>query len=610
MKAVREWRENRTASGGVTIGRRLLVLAAVYVVVACGGSGGEGVREASEDSAAPDGSVSADIRGGKLGEGDCVVGVHDYRTAVGIDPATAPGVESVTIVPCSDEWQHRVVTVFEVADADRYPGTQGFAGEAASRCGDDAAATLHPTPESWDRGDRTIVCLAPAPPPATAHASTSATTVPTGTSTTVQRFGDGIEVTLSATDVEELIAPSIAMVETEVGAGTGLLLEGGYVLANRRAVWPYTTARVVFPDGTELEDVPVVGWDSFGDLAVLGPVSVPARPLALGDGEDLSPGSSVFTVEARYPSETDPTLQVYVTEGTFTRSHEWGSHGLTLLQTYMQDLGSAGALVNANGEVIGISRWRDGLVATSAADAARIVEALTGQEAALARSQRVHSPGVGDFEFDVELANRWDQRAFTFTAAPGTIVAASIDGAADGQLTISTHLGAHPPIDESTSGVESGSVQVLLDGIHYLEVSTAPDGPAIFPTTFTVTSSSRLQPLADPDDGQHLAVGEIVGGVIDYRGDIDWYTIDLDEGDTVVLWTDSIDFDTVIFVENPQADFEDIVFDFDSGRTRFWRALNAELTYTAPAGGRFTIAVMPGAEGVGGYFLGVKAVEG
>ena len=174
----------------------------------------------------------------------------------------------------------------------------------------------------------------------------------------------------------------------------------------------------------------------------------------------------------------------------------------------------------------------------------------------------------------------------------------------------STNACCEVPVNESLSGVESGSVQVPIDGIHYLEVSTALDGPAIF----TVKSSSRLQPFEDSDDGQHLVVGDVVGGVIDYYGDIDWYTIDLNEGDTVVVWTDAIDTDTAIYVDYPQADIENIVYDHDSGSTWFWRALNAELIYTAPASGQFIIAVAGAGAGedwgIGGYFLAVEAVEG
>ena len=249
---------------------------------------------------------------------------------------------------------------------------------------------------------------------------------------------------------------------------------------------------------------------------------------------------------------------------------------------------------------MGIQRSRF-LVVTSAADAAPIVELLIQQETVPAWSETRRSPGLGEFELDVEL-NRWDNRAFTFVADVGSIVEASIDGTADGVLAISSPLGVHLEADDSYSGVESGTVEILSEGVHYLHASTVFDGPA----TFTVTSSSRLQPLEDPDDGQHLSVGDIVGGVIGHLSDIDWYTIDLDEGETVVIWTDAITTDTAVLVDYPQADITNMAYDDDSGSTLFGESVNSELVYTAPATGQYTVAVADaiGASG-GSYFPGI-----
>ena len=190
------------------IGKWLLLLTVICGVVACGGSDAERVREVSEDAPAADSSVSAEIDVMDIEEGDCIVS--------GLD--TGPSVESVTIVPCSDVWQYRVVTVFNVADADEYPGEQVFDDEAALNCGDDTTATLYPTVESWDLGDRGIVCLEEAPPPTTTlPPSTSTTTVLQTTSATAEKPEDGSDPMLSASEVYELVAPSIAFIETETG---------------------------------------------------------------------------------------------------------------------------------------------------------------------------------------------------------------------------------------------------------------------------------------------------------------------------------------------------------------------------------------------------------
>ena len=75
------------------------------------------------------------------------------------------------------------------------------------------------------------------------------------------------------------------------------------MVTNYHVVWPYESVWVVFPDGTELENVPVVGWDPMADLAVLGPVDVSAMPLRLEDGEDTALGSELLLVG--YPAEVD-----------------------------------------------------------------------------------------------------------------------------------------------------------------------------------------------------------------------------------------------------------------------------------------------------------------
>ena len=538
-----------------------------------------------------DGPVTADIGVLQIEEADCIVS--------GLD--AGPSVEAVTIVPCSDTWQYRVTAILDVAGADQYPGKDVLGEEAVRMCGSDIAYYLYPTPESWDLGDREIVCLEE---PAAA-----------ATSTTAETPVEASALALSASEVYELVAPSIVFVETETGTGSGILVEGGYVVTNHHVVWPHDMVWVVFPDGTEAW-VPVVGWDPFADLAVLGPVSVSAEPLMLVDGEAMPPGSRVFLVG--YPAETDLFPQVSITEGIVSRFREWDLAGLTLLQTDEAIAGgqSGGALVNTDGEVIGISTWgfsEAGFgVATSATDAAPIVEWLIEEEAALAWHQSLRSPGAGEFAFDVEMVNRWDNHAFTFVAEVGSVVEVSIDGTADGVLRISSPLGIHLEADNSYSGVESGAVEILTDGVHYLEVSTLIDElPFDGPVAYTVESSSRLQPFEDPDDGQHLAVGDIVAGFIDYFSDIDWYTIDLEEGDTVVIWTDAIATDTAVSVDFPGATIDDIAHDDDSGTALFGESFNAELVYTAPATGQYLVAVVDAVGDSGGsYFLGIDALEG
>lgn len=213
---------------------------------------------------------------------------------------------------------------------------------------------------------------------------------------------------LSSAEVYERVSPSIAFIETAAATGSGVLIDGGYVITNYHVVWPYESVWVVFPDGTELENVPVVGWDPMADLAVLGPVTVSAQPLRLTDGEDAALGSELLLVG--YPAEVDLFPQPTITRGILSRFREWERAGITYFQTDAAIAGgqSGGALVNSRGEVVGISTFSFseagfGLAASSA-DIIPIVEKLSQGEFTSGLGDRRLPVGRGSFEVELGFA--------------------------------------------------------------------------------------------------------------------------------------------------------------------------------------------------------------
>ena len=138
--------------------------------------------------------------------------------------------------------------------------------------------TVTPTPNPTV----TPAPVLPSTPSPTEGTRETPTSAPKGTATP----GAG----MSAAEVDALISPSVAFIQTAAGSGSGFLIEGGYIATNYHVVWPSLEVRVVFPDGTELTDVPVVGWDPMSDLAILGPVMVSAQPVRLVDGESTPVG--------------------------------------------------------------------------------------------------------------------------------------------------------------------------------------------------------------------------------------------------------------------------------------------------------------------------------
>ena len=377
------------------------------------------------------------------------------------------------------------------------------------------------------------------------------------------------------------------------------------MVTNYHVVWPYEAVWVVFPDGTELENVPVVGWDAMADLAVLGPVRVSAQPLKLQDAEDAALGSELLLVG--YPAEVDLFPQPSITRGILSRFREWERLGMTYFQTDAAIAGgqSGGALVNSKGEVIGIS----GLtfseagfgLAASSADIAPIVESLIKGDFTSGLGDRRIPAGRGSFEFDLDLENYWDSRTFVLDAAVGTILGVAIEGSGDGWFHISDPLGLLLEVNDDYAGVESGEVELLLSGVHFLQVEMATGDSS----GFELASNVRLKPLDDPDDGRTITIGETVAGNLDHFSDLDWYSISLEEGETVKISTDSLIADTVLYVDFPGSRDNQVVSDDDSGGGLF--GTNSELVYRAPKTGEFIIAVAEASqEFFGGYYLSVE----
>ena len=412
----------------------------------------------------------------------------------------------------------------------------------------------------------------------------------------------------SPAEVYALVAPSVPFIETAAGTGSGILIEGGYVVTNYHVVWPYESVWVVFPDGTELANVPVVGWDPMADLAVLGPVNVAAQALTLSDGEGTALGSELLLVG--YPAEVDLFPSPTITRGILSRFREWERLGMTYFQTDAAIAGgqSGGALVNARGEVIGISTFSFseagfGLAASSV-DIMPIVAKLTRGELTSGLGDRRIPVGRGSFEVDVELRNYWDTRSFVFDATAGTILEVAIEGQGDGWLHVSDAFGPILEVNDAYTGVEYGTAEVLTNGTHFLQVELASGESS----SFELSSSVRLRPLNDPDDGRIIRIGETVVGSLDHLKDWDWDSIRLNESETVRISADSFNVDTLIYVDFPKSRDDQVVSDDDSGGGLF--GTNSELVYRAPHTGEYFVAVTDATENaIGGYYLSVDAAR-
>ena len=448
-------------------------------------------------------------------------------------------------------------------------------------------------------------------PPATQ--TSTPTPVPTGTAipvpTDVPTLAPTSTEELSSAEVYERVSPSIAFIETTAATGSGVLIDGGYVVTNAHVVWPYDTARVVFPDGSEFHRVAVKGWDFVADLAVLGPIDVPSDSLALVDGESLPIGTDIFLVG--YPGEVEEFPQPTIARGLLSRVREWGSIGITYIQIDAPVIGgqSGGAVVSNMGEVIGISglaftEGNFGIVASSADILPRIKQIIAGRDPSGLGDRRVPLSG-GNLSHEVVLRNFWAERGYVVNEPSGTMINFEFTGDNDGGLTVYDSFGTELLyLDDGSIGAEVGSLVVEYDEPHFLIAWQFSETPG----DFTLTSNRRLIPIHDPDDGKQIQVGQSILGNIDFPGDIDYFFVHLREGETIEIVAQSTLVDTFITIDYLGAINEQVITDDDSGGGVF--GLDSMIVYRAPHTGSYFVVVQDANhDAPGGYVVTVDSAS-
>lgn len=232
---------------------------------------------------------------------------------------------------------------------------------------------------------------------------------------------------LTPAEVFSRVSPSVAFVETAIGTGSASLVAGGYLVTNYHVLWPYDLARVVFPDGTEFIDVPLVAWDPLIDIAVLGPIETDISPVELSKSASIPVGSDVYLIG--YPGEAESFPQPSLSRGLVSRLRSWEGAGITYIQTDATIAGgqSGGVLVSSDGEVVGVSGFvfteGDFALVASSADVAPIVSELIAGDTSGLRDRLVPASGqrldsalaTADLEYTIELANPWDSRVSTLS---------------------------------------------------------------------------------------------------------------------------------------------------------------------------------------------------
>ena len=439
---------------------------------------------------------------------------------------------------------------------------------------------------------------------------------------------------LSPTEIFQTLSPSIAFIETPSRRGSGFLIDGNYLVTSAHVVWPYDTARVVFPDGTEIKDAPLVGWDYMADLAILGPVDVPIAPVSLADGETYPIGSPVYLLGYPNESETFPTPTM--TEGILSRIREWDTAGLTYLQAdaTIQSGQSGGVLVNDKGEVLGITglSWRGSFVlVTSSADIQpRIQEIIAGQAPDDLDRKPLHFGFEGPQVVTATLQSPWDQTMWVMWPDEGEQV--SLEWEAPEEIDLNVVNDQNTPQDfeklvTDWTGMHTKG-QFIAEKHPYFLIPTQQgkledlfslfldeeeeDIEATWPMTVVVQASTPLLHFDDPDDHQeplpwNHEKSQVWRGAEDFYGDVDVFPVSMEKDETIAIRAESVLILPEVIIVKSDKPEEVLASDIRSGHTLFGQT--AELAFTAPEKGVYWIVIQNknwfADAGFGGYLITV-----
>ena len=414
--------------------------------------------------------------------------------------------------------------------------------------------------------------------------------------------------TPDAVEVFTKVSPAIAFVETDIATGSGILIERDILLTAAHVVWPQRNVRVAFPGGGSTVAGQVIGTDLLADLALVdvGGISDQTDPVTLGNGEELPIGSTVYMVG--YPAEPERNPEPTISEGILSRVREWRSEGWTFLQSDAAVVGgqSGGALVDADGNVIGVTNFQLATeygISGSITDVNERIEAMKTDTDRSEIGDRLPPTSGADETHQVRLAHFWDQQVFTFEAPLFTEVEVSTNGGGDTAVEIMTIDGFQLAYaDETAGGGETAIAQTSLLGPHLAVVTTFQAGEI----SELVVGSEELIPWDDPDDGLILDKPDKIYGNIDFPGDIDWYWLDLGDGQAVTVEVDTVTVDPAIYIDSVEnlSEFA-LAYDDDSGGGPF--GTNPRLVFTAAEFGSYLIIVADSLRtGPGAYVLTVE----
>lgn len=408
--------------------------------------------------------------------------------------------------------------------------------------------------------------------------------------------------TSTTTSVPTTSDPEVVWIETPLGGGSGLHLTPGRVVTNAHVVWPYREVSVRLRDGEGLRQAEVVAVDGLADLAVVDVSGGEGFPPSVALVTDLPPPGTPLRLMG-YSVEREPTLRI--TSATAGEIRRWPAAGFDYLEVNAPTLQgqSGGAVVDGEGRLVGIAglglQGGPALALSAVQLSQRVAQLEAGGDPA----------GLGPRWLD-ELLVPASEVVLPHPLAEGVFV---LDAEKGGPVEL---VLAGDPV-EAVVVAPDGLVEASLadstrtSTLTFTPQVSAPHFLALIPlllreVTVTVHGVEGLQLLQDPDHGVELSPGDAYHGYADYPGDVDWFRLDLEAGESVTINVSSTSMDPALVIDWLQDRPSRLALrDSDSGGGVVGG--DAKLRFTAPADGSYLVAVVDETQfGPGGFVLEVQ----
>ncbi|MXX49050.1 MAG: hypothetical protein F4Z38_12250 [Chloroflexi bacterium] len=416
-----------------------------------------------------------------------------------------------------------------------------------------------------------------------------------------------------------IVFPSLALVMVGDATATGLVISDGYVLVDERSLRGSRVASVMLSNGDVLEDVPIVGRDQFTGLAYLGPLDsnlVRRLPGALlGDGEGISPGSSVFTVGYGADNRTGSLPSIY--SGVLSGVDEWEPGQRTFLRTDARPdspFSTVGMiLIDSAGTVIGFAPaalvglgWY-----VSTGDLARSlppaeIAASRAPDPDSAATEHVVTVPFGHHSAQLVLGDDATGQSASLSISTETPAVFQLIDASGVVLQESRIISGATIISLAPETVGPYTLSIVpqpatVDGPSDDEASEAMPGDP----TYRITSSAALMTMTETDEVASIEINTPFVGSIDIPGDADTFNLAVRGGAVYEILAQSLLIDAVLLIEGGGLD----AVDDDTGGGPFGR--DSALTLAPDEDGIVSLTIKDYADdATGAYILTIRQIGG